>query len=234
MPFNIDKCKVLHIARDVHATEYFIGNNKLAAVTSECDLGVIVQSDLKVSLQLSKVCKTANRILGMISRTFTYKSADIVVLLYKSLVRPHLDYCVQTWRPHLIKDIELIEKVQKRVTRMALPGTEHSYEERLKMLKLTTLETRRLRGDLIETFKIMKGVYGIHPTDYFSFSETSLRGHTLKLFKPRFNTNTGKFSFSNRIVHEWNMLTEDIINSSTVACFKNKIDRYLRYSRGFI
>jgi hypothetical protein len=129
MPFNIDKCKVLHIARDVHATEYFIGDNKLAAVTSECDLGVIVQSDLKVSLQLSKVCKTANRILGMISRTFTYKSADIVVLLYKSLVRPHLDYCVQTWRPHLTKDIhvELIEKVQKRVTRMALPGSELSY-----------------------------------------------------------------------------------------------------------
>ena len=74
--------------------------------------------------------------------------------LYKSLVRSRLEYCVQAWRPYLVKDIELMEKVQKRMTRM-LPDLKHRYPERLKKLGLTTLESRILRGDLIVVFKIV-------------------------------------------------------------------------------
>ena len=233
MPFNVDKCKIMHVGRGVTSNEYFMHASKLIDVDNECDLGVIIQNDLKVSSQCNKVCKTANRILGMISRTFIYKSESILLKLYKSLVRPHLDYCVQAWRPHLQKDIELIEKVQRRMTRMVLPDCNMIYEERLRKLNLTTLETRRLRGDLIEVFKIIKGFYEVKATDYFEFSNSGLRGHSLKLFKPRFSTNIGKFCFSNRVVHEWNMLTEDIISSSTIACFKGKLDRYLRFSRGY-
>ena len=59
-----------------------------------------------------------NKILGMISRTFTLMSKDVILQLYKSLVRPHLDYCVQAWRPHLQKDIKLLEGVQHRATKM--------------------------------------------------------------------------------------------------------------------
>ena len=124
----------------------------------ENDLGVIVQNNLKVSEQCSKVIKTANRVglLGMISRTFQNKSKETIIPLYKSLVRPHLEYCVQVWSPHLIKDIKLIENVQHRATRIPeLHGK--AYEQRLIEVKLTTLETRRLRGDLIEMFKILKG-----------------------------------------------------------------------------
>ena len=85
----------------------------------------------------------------MISRTISSRSEDILVNLYKSLVRPHREYCIQAWRPHYQKDIDLLEKVQRRDTRMIDGFKTKPYEERLQLLGLTTLETRRLRGDLI-------------------------------------------------------------------------------------
>jgi hypothetical protein len=71
---------------------------------------------------------------------------------------PRLEYAVQAWRPHFQKDIDLIEGVQIRATKLAVRTKGVSYEERLKFLDMTTLETRRIRGDLIEVFKILKGI----------------------------------------------------------------------------
>jgi hypothetical protein len=234
MLFNYDKCKVMHFGYKNLAEDYSMDGKILQVTESERDLGVIIQKDLKVSQQCSKVVKTANSILGMINRSFTYKTKEIVIQLYKSLVRPHLDYCIQAWRPHLIKDINLLESIQHRVTRM-IPGFRNlPYSERLHKLKLTTLETRRLRGDLIEVFKIMNGHEGLKVSQFFNFAESSLRGHSLKLFKTRFNTNIGKFTFCNRVVDEWNMLPEDVVSSNTVLNFKIKLDHFLKNGRGFI
>jgi ribonuclease P/MRP protein subunit RPP40 len=131
------------------------------------------------------MCKKANRVLGMIKRTFTNKSKYIMLRLYKSLVRPHLEYCVQTWSPYYQKDIDLLEKVQRRFTRM-IPELSHlTYEQRLSALNLTSLETRRLRGDLIETFKIITGKEMVDRNYFFKIREsTTTRGHEFKLFKP--------------------------------------------------
>ena len=77
--------------------------------------------------------------------------------LYPVLIRPHLEYCVQVWSPHWVKDINLVEGVQRRATKL-VPELKHlSYEERLKRLDLTTLEERRTRGDLLEMYKIIMG-----------------------------------------------------------------------------
>jgi ribonucleases P/MRP protein subunit RPP40 len=81
----------------------------LDEVHYEKDLGVIMLSDLKLNRQCTKVVKTVNRVLGMIRRSFSYLSKDIALHLYKTLVRPHLEYCKQAWRPYLKKDIELME-----------------------------------------------------------------------------------------------------------------------------
>jgi ribonuclease P/MRP protein subunit RPP40 len=81
----------------------------------------------------------------------------VFLKLYKSLVRPKLQYAIQAWRPHLQKEINLLEKVQRRATRLIYSLRNKSYEDRLKALKLTTLKTRRIRGDLIEVFKIFNG-----------------------------------------------------------------------------
>ena len=120
MPFNIDKCKVLHVGFNNNKEKYVLDSCDLSAVSDEKDLGVIVSSDLKMSKQCKKASSTANKVLGMINRTITTKKSWILLPLYKSLVRPHLDYCVQAWRPYVQKDIDLLEKVQKRATRMCI------------------------------------------------------------------------------------------------------------------
>ena len=103
------------------------------------------------------------------------------------------------------------------------------YEKRLKILGLTTLETRRLRGDLIEVFKILKG-YKM----FFDMSQSNLRGHSLKLNMKRVRLDVAKFSVSNRVVNEWNILDEEIISGCSLAGFKRKLDRHLRDKRGYI
>lgn len=100
--------------------------------------------------------------------------------LYKSLVRPHLEYAVQAWNPYLKGDIDMIEKVQRRFTRMILELQQLTYEERLS--SLTTLFVRRLRGDLIEVYKILNGYGKVDSIVLFEFSNISFtRGHTMKL-----------------------------------------------------
>ena len=95
MLFNIDKCKVMHFGYKNLNEDYTMGDKVLEVVNAERDLGVIVQDDLKVSQQCCKVVKTASKILGMINRSFSYKTQEIILQLYKSLVRPHVEYCIQ-------------------------------------------------------------------------------------------------------------------------------------------
>ena len=117
MVFNAYKCKVLHFGHNNGQVHYVMDGNILESVEEERDFGVIIKRNLKVDKQYAKAAKTANSVLGMIRRSFINNGVDIILPLYKSLVRPRLEYCVQAWSPFLRKDIELLEKVQKRATR---------------------------------------------------------------------------------------------------------------------
>ena len=102
--------------------------------------------------------KKANKIIGLIGRSFEHKSEEVILTLYNSLVQPQLEYCVQAWSPYYKKDMNKLEGVQRRVTKMIPSLREKSYEERLKELNLFPLTQHRLRGDLIQVFKIMKNI----------------------------------------------------------------------------
>jgi len=197
-------------------------------------LGLIVDKSLKSSRQCAKAAATANAVLGMIRRTFLCKDKELILQMYKSLVRPRLEYCIQAWRPYLKKDINVLERVQKRATKLISGLSEMGYEKRLKILGLTTLETRRLREDLIEVFKILKGYENIDQEMFFDVSQSNLSSHSLKLNKKRVRLDVAKFSFSNRMVNEWNILDEEIISGCSLAGFKRKLDRHLRDKRGYI
>ena len=108
-----------------------------------------------------------------------------------------------------------------------------SYDQRLDSLGWSTLEDRRLRGDMIQVFKLVEGFDIVAPNTFFNVSTTGLRGHTFKLYKSGFSTNIGKFSFSNRIIEHWNCLPQHVVSSDTVNTFKNRLDRYLLQCRGF-
>ena len=195
MLFNVEKCKIMHLGYGNQRAAYTMEAVKLQEICEELDLGVIVQEDLKWAKQCAKVVGTANRMLGMIKRTFGNFSRDIIVKLYKSLIRPRLEYAVQAWRPHLRQDIALLEGVQKRVTNLVVKTRGKTYEERLQMLGLTTLETRRIRGDLIEVYKILKGFDHVDEKQFFTRASGSTRGHDLKLVKPRCRLDCRKFFF---------------------------------------
>ena len=102
-----------------------------------------------------KSCKTANRVLGFIARNFGYKNRELILPLYKSLVRQHLEHAVQFWSPHLRRDINEIEKIQREATKMILEIRNHSYHQWIQDLKLISFVQRRLRGQLIEVFKYL-------------------------------------------------------------------------------
>ena len=146
--------------------------------------------------------------------------------MYTSLVRPHLEYAVQFWSPHLKKDADMLERVQRRATKM-IPGIRNkSYEERLEVLNLFSLEKRRLRGDLIETYKIFLGFDDIKPDDLFKLNEVGLRGHKYKLSKGTFKKDIFKYFYSNRVIDDWNGLPSEVVESKTLNTFKLRLDKY--------
>ena len=156
MLFNFGKCKCLHTGMN-----YEMGGTILSKTEKEKGLGVTMNASMKVSEQCRIAASKGNQILGMIRRIITYKEKSLIVPLYKAIVRPHLEYCIQAWDPHLRKDIDMLEKIQRRATKL-IPGLRDlRYEERLKECGLTTLETGRLRGDQIEVFKILNGYENI-------------------------------------------------------------------------
>ena len=138
-------------------------NTVLLKTSKEKDIGVTISADWKVSEQCGIAARKGNQLLGMIKRNITY------IPLYKSIVRPHLEYCIQAWRPHLKKDIDKLERVQRRATKLIPELRILSYEDRVQQCKLTTLETRRVRGDQIERLKITHGTEGLDSGMFFKY-----------------------------------------------------------------
>ena len=127
----------------------------LKTITEEKDVGVWIRDDLKPSTQCLKSCKKANSVLGQMSRGVTYRDRVTWINLYKQYVRPHLEYCAQAWSPWTALDIDRIESVQERALRM-VPGLANlTYKEKLKELNLQSLEERRIRGDVIQSLRII-------------------------------------------------------------------------------
>ena len=229
MLFNFGKCKCLHTGHRNLNVNYKMGDTVLGTTVKEKDLGVTISADMKVSEQCGIAASKGNQILGLIRRNITYKGKKLIIPLYKAIVRPHLEYCIQAWRPYRKKDIDTLERIQRRAIKMIPELRDLSYEERLKECGLTTVETRRLRGDQIEVFKILNGYENIDRNMFFSLKKDSrTRGHEVKLVKDQCRLDIRKHSFSQRTINEWNKLSTDCVTASSVNMFKNKVDTYLR------
>ena len=231
MPFNMEKCRVIHIGKKNINYNYKMNGITLKSTDSYKDLGIIISDNLKVEKQCKEACRKANMVLGFINRNFKYKSKDIILPLYKSIVRPHLEYAVQFWYPYYQKDIAMLERVQHRATKQIPNLQNKSYEERIRILGLTTLKTRRLRGQLIQAFKIIKQFDNVNPEYFFKLDTNErTRGNDLKLtYKTGiYVTDIGKNYFTNSIVKDWNSLPNHVINSTSINMFKNRIDTHFR------
>jgi len=224
--FHPDKCKVLTFGkRSTPPAEYILCNTKLQSTANEKDIGVVVDNQLSFEEHINEKINKANSIMGLIRRSFTYLDEPTFLMLYKALVRPHLEYANSVWSPYKKKHITAIENVQRRATQL-LPGMKDlSYEERLRKLKLPTLAYRRMRGDMIETYKITSGIYdpALPPLLQRNISGAT-RGHSKKLYQHRSYKDIRKHFFTNRIINTWN-LSEHVISAKNTKTFEYRLDK---------
>ena len=233
MKFNFDKCKIMHVGREICQEPYNMGGQMLDVIEKEKDLGVVVSNKLGSSEQTIEARNKALRMLGVISRKVSYKSEEVIKKLYCAFVRPHLEYCVQAWAPTYEKDCWLLERVQKRATKMINGFGSLSYAERLKRLDMFSLRYRRLRGDLIEVFKFAQDQEG-YLRGFFELSETNfVRGHQLKINTRHSRTRLRQSFFSNRVVRYWNDLPSEVVLSGSLSVFKRKLDEHFK-DRGIV
>ncbi|XP_062425692.1 protein Abitram isoform X1 [Rhea pennata] len=228
MRFNKGKCGVPHLGRNIPVQQYKLGADLLESSSAEKDLGVLVDDKLAMSQQCALVAKKANSILGCIRKSVASRSREVILPLSSALGRPRLEDCIQFWAPQYERDTELLQRVQTKAAKM-VRGLEHlPYEEWLPELGLFSLVKRRLRGDLINQYKYLKGgcqgdvdkLFSIVPCD-------KTRGNGRKLNHRKFCLNVKGNFFPVRVTEYWNRLPREVVESPSLEIFKATLSNML-------
>ena len=225
LKFHPSKCKTMRMGNESDQSAYYLDNHPLDQIDSEKDLGITVDNKLKFEDHVNNIVNKANKMMGLVRRSFDYLDKPMFTKLFKSLVRPHLEYASTTWFPTTVKMKNLVENVQRRATKRVNGMREMEYEERLRSLNLPCLLYRKIRGDMIETYKMCNNMYdeGL-PLPIKPSTNTLTSRSTHRLTKTKFNKNVRKYFFKNRIVNLWNRLPNAVKDSQTTNTFKNRLD----------
>jgi hypothetical protein len=239
MQFHPGKCKVMHLGKKNPHCKYTIPKSKdevhiLEVTPHEKDLGVTIDEELKFTQHVNNCVSKANRVLGCLRHTFKSMNKEVFLQLYKALVRPHLEYASCVWAPYLKRDIDALEWVQRRATKMVPGIRDLPYSERLRVLELPTLLYRRKRADMLQLYKLVHGLDSLKndtrcakcPTKGMLLlsQDRRTRGHDLKLFKQEASGIRSHF-FSTRVVTPWNNLSQDTVRATNINRFKSALRR---------
>ena len=228
LPFNADKCKSMHLGTNNPYYVYKMNDIIIEQVEKMKDIGVTFDNKLTFHHQAATAAKKANQVLAIIKKSFAFLDPTTLILLYTSLVRPHLGYANVIWGPRFKMDQDLLEQVQRRATKLISDVKDMPYIDRLKYLKLSSLAYRRRRRDMITVYQIFNNRIDLNWKQFFKLSPTVglTRGHDLKLFKSQSNKELRRNYFSNRVIKDWNSLPYEVIHTNSLNSFKCLLDCY--------
>ena len=226
------------LGRKIRCTSHPFNNTriKLLETQVEKDLGILICNDLKWDQQIAKATRLAQFALSQIKNTFVCHEPEIIRPFYLALVRPHLEYAVSAWNPHLVQDCNKLEKIQRQATKLCPKLRKRPYEDRLKHFRITTLKTRRERCDLIQFYKIVHGleevkwVKEIKCLDTSDTNRPNLRRHRNHYYRESKTCMVREKFFINRVVPLWNDLPVGVKDADRLNAFKAGIDRLSRFS----
>ena len=196
------------------------------------DLGILISNNCNFREHVHYISSKANRVLGIIKKSFMSRNTRVLLLLYKSKVRPILEFGSILWCPYRDFLSDEIENVQRRFTRLFPDLRTLQYKDRLGQLGLLSLRARRLRYQLIMMYKIMNNGVDVNPEIYFRrpSSRASTRGNPLKVVPPASNKDCRRYFFTVDIIFHWNCLTEEEVSVRSMLLFKRSVASYFRRS----
>ena len=214
--------------RNSHNIEYTIHETVLTRSKTYKYLGLHLSDDFKWTTHISRITKKAYQQLRFVRRNTRNLPISFRETAYKSLIRPHVEYCSSVWDPHTLSDTQKIERLQRQATRYVTGDYRRSssVSEMLHNLKWTNLSTRRSVNKLTMIYKILNGHSAITPNNFFEFNKTQTRKKhnlTLRTYQPRGNID--KFAFVQRSIPEWThyqtLLFKPTRRSSSGSCSRN-------------
>ena len=237
LEMNVNKCVCMRFGNSQNSpshlsqSPYSISNATIKFVHSHPDLGVLIDRELKFHGHVRRVVGVASGLSVNILGSTVCKDRDFLLNIYKSLIRPHLEYASCVWNVGYIGDLRLIESVQRRWTRSISDLSELSYGERLNRLDLFSMKGCLLRSDLIAVWKIFHNLSALQPQSLFVMETTHrTRGHSFKIHVPRSRLDLRKHFFSVRVIETWNRLSSETVEAETLGCFKSLLRRDLGQS----
>ena len=227
MDFIIKKCKLMRITKKKTPfhSDLKINNHTLEETFEFSDLGLITSRKLSWNAHVDKITSKANKILGLVKRTCKgMKDITTLRTLFCALVRFQFEYCTVVWSPQTARNINKLERIQRRATKFILK-TDDDYDMRRKRLNLLSLEDRRFLFDVLFLYKVLNGYISIGISTYIQFYTDAdryhLRGRDELTLKKNFaRTTTFESSFFNRIVDMWNALPLNVRQASNISNFK--------------
>lgn len=226
IPLNPSKCRILHLGKNNPGLTYYIDGVEVVGCSSHVDLGVVISSDLSWTEHVLHITKKVKRLIYVVQNVFRGNNVAAISQIYKSYIRPILEFAGPVWHPWLTGDAALLENLQRRVTRIPFGWNRPCYQERLRMMGLSSFADRRLRGDLIVTYRALHGLFGVDMSHLYELNSNQLRGHGYKLNREVFRTRCRENFLCNRVFNHWNGLPSEIVEAVSVNAFKNKFDTW--------
>ncbi|KAK4831715.1 LOW QUALITY PROTEIN: hypothetical protein QYF61_018767 [Mycteria americana] len=225
MKFNKSKYRILHLRWSNAGHKYKLGAEWLEGSPAERGLGVLVAAG---SIRRALAAKRANRTLGCIKHSRTSQPKELIILLYSALMWPHLEFCVQFWAPQFKKDVKVPECIQRRAPKLVKGLEDMSCKEQLRTSGLSSLENRRLRGNLMALYSFLRRGRGEGGAELFSLgSSDRTRGNGSDLHQRRFRWDIRKHFFTERVVKHWNRLPREVVDVPSLSGFKRHLDNAL-------